>query len=775
MKRPLFALFCLTAVCILFWYPKEYQPDSLFPQGQYYSVSAEGTLLSYTQYESSLSLTLKDCRISYEGQDYRCDRLLVTITSDTDSSLSDLHIGQSLAVNGSLSSFQPARNPGNFDWRNYYLSRHISYRIYADTARQTGGNIDSLADSILQFRLRLEQTLDQVCDDSNTAGILKALLLGNKTTLEEETKTKYENGGILHILSVSGLHVSLLGSAVLLVSKLFRVPALLRGLLSSVLILLYWQLCGGSLSAGRAAIMFLVMTLAPFLGRTYDSLSALSLAGLLFLWDSPLMLFQSGFQLSFGAVLGIQAVCPAFVPKPAKVPAPASYPTAEKDSPVHTYGIKFRDSLSFGLGLQMALLPITLYHFYRYPLYSILLNLLVLPLTTPLFLCGMAGLILSAARIPLGQLCLLPCRWILQFYDGLCGLTLSLPAASSLLGRSALWRIALYYGGLLLFCWLSARKKRIQTLKKETGRIRFSRLPTPVQAAFFLLLLLAVLLLPLPRRSLDITFLDVGQGDCAFLQTVKGTTILIDGGSSDISSMADYRLTPFLESKGTQHLDYVFLSHSDEDHVNGLTDWLDTGGTIGTLVLPALPDTLSAQTSYQELIRLAEQKQIPTLFFQQGSTWTEGDLSIQCLAPLSPEEPDSQRYTSLNSASMVLYLQYQGISLLFTGDCEKEGEDILLAELSRQQLTCHILKAGHHGSNQATDRDLLEQLQPDLVIISCGIRNRYGHPHPDMLARLDTQGIPYSVTASCGAVILSIRNREARIKTMLPPGELLYR
>ena len=346
-------------------------------------------------------------------------------------------------------------------------------------------------------------------------------------------------------------------------------------------------------------------------------------------------------------------------------------------------------------------MPITLYHFFRYPLYSLLLNLLVLPLITPLFLLGAAGLWVTALFPALSSVAatwlLIPCRWILQIYDLLCQVSLALPHASALIGRPTLLRISLYYCVLGLVC---LRKQRT--------------------APLVLITLLAILLLPLPHRSLSVTFLDVGQGDCAFLETPKGTTILIDSGSSDLDRMAEERLRPFLESQGVDHLDYVFLSHTDEDHFNGIVQWLDLGGSIGTAVLPALPDSLVSSPSYQHAITLLTSYQVPILYFSQGMSWQEEELTLTCLAPVSPSHPHSSLYQDLNTASQVLLLQYQEIHILFTGDCEKEGEKLLLDYLQEQNLTCHILKAGHHGSNFATSQALLTQLHPQAVIVSCG-------------------------------------------------------
>ncbi len=760
MKRPLLFLFALTTFGIFFLYPRTYEPDPFFPQGLYYSVTVSGQLQTYHPQANGLSLTLTDCHIYHDEQHYQCSRLLVTVDGTTDLSL---QAGNLLLVEGSLSSFSPARNPGNFDWYGYYRSQHISYRVYAEEIAITDPQTAPLRQTLLTLRNALTQRLQQLCgEDAETASLLTAFLLGDKTMLEEDTKKRYQDGGILHILTVSGLHVSLLGTAVILFGKKMHLPPWLRSLLSSLLVLSYWQLCGGGMSAGRAAVMFLCLMAAPLLGRTYDSLSALSLAGILILWHSPSLLFQAGFQLSFGAVLGIQLICPVFASHKTNQNKGKNQPS----TPVRLIS-RITSSLSLHLGLQLTLLPITLFHFFRFPLYSLLLNLLILPLTSPLFFLSASGLLLAEFLPAWGSLIaswlFLPCQWILDGYDLLCRFTLSLPYASVLPGKPELLRIALYYILLGMGCLWKHHHGSHQT------NPRSARLP------LFVILALGILFLPLPSKALSVTFLDVGQGDCTFIETSTGTTLLIDSGSSDTQQMADQRLIPFLEARGVDHLDYVFLSHTDEDHLNGVTDWLEIGGGIGTAILPALPDYLAHTPSYQQAIAMLTSYQIPIHYFSQGISWQEGELTLTCLAPADPANGQSSLYESLNSASQVLLLQYQGIRILFTGDCEAEGETLLIRYLQEKQLTCHILKAGHHGSTYATSQALLDQLQPQAVIVSCGIRNRYGHPHPTMLDRVKQTGASCHVTAGCGAVSVVISGGKAQIETFLPAGPLYYR
>lgn len=769
MKRPMFLLFCLLSLGICLWYPRSYTEDTHFPQGGSYSVRVTGTVSFYEEKKNSFSILLTDCQISYETQLYHCDCLLVSTASDP-----QVRAGNRLSLSGSLSSFLSARNPGNMDWRLYYQAQHISYRVYATSLQVVDSHVSWLKDRLLTLRDHWLTLLDQMeltwqrlslplFSSIDASSVLKALLLANQSQLSETVYGLYETAGILPILSISGLHVSLLGGGILWFCKQIRLPLWLRSLLASLLMLLYWQLCGGKISAGRAAILFLCLNLAPVIHRSYDPLSALSLAGILFLLDSPPLLFQSGFLLSFGAMLGIYLIEPSL--------RPLCPQTRSDANPGLWLSCRryLSNALSFAFSLQLALFPLTLYLFFRYPLYTIPANLLVLPLTAPMLLSGILGLFVSEVSIPLGAWFALPCRGILWFYEQICRIISLLPGASLLLGRPAAIRIGIYYVLLIAFVLI---RKYLHTPEKHSAAVSGSPGHDVFLKGISLLLLLSLLpslLLPLPSQKLQVAFVDVGQGDCALIRSPSGTNILIDGGSSDLAQVTEDRLIPFLESQEIGGLDYVFLSHTDEDHVNAVVGWLEAGYSIGTMILPRLNDGLSSQSSYMSIRKIAERYQIPLLFFSAGDLWQEETLSLLCLGPQAASSPAGSSYTSLNAASMVLMLEYQNLRILFTGDCGSEGETALVRELTDRNLTCDVLKAGHHGSRTSTGDALLHQLQPSLCIISCGIQNTYGHPHAEMTARLESAGIPYYTTADWGAVVLTVQNGNIRLETMLTP------
>ncbi|MEE1085596.1 MAG: ComEC/Rec2 family competence protein [Schaedlerella sp.] len=250
------------------------------------------------------------------------------------------------------------------------------------------------------------------------------------------------------------------------------------------------------------------------------------------------------------------------------------------------------------------------------------------------------------------------------------------------------------------------------------------------------------------HNELKITMLDVGQGDGIHIRTPSGMQILIDGGSSDVSEVGKYRIEPYLESQGVTELDYVFISHGDLDHTSGIQEMLlnqKFGIRIHTLILPS-ENVLDE--SLLEVGRFAEQYGTRVAAIGAGEKIIDGEMVITCIAP-------SESYEGAigNASSMVLDLRYKGFDMLFTGDLENEGEDAVVK--SGVLRDYDILKVGHHGSKNSTSEEFLEQVRPEVALISAGKENRYGHPSKETLERLKNIGCEVYSTQECGAIIIN--------------------
>ena len=648
-------------------------------------------------------------------------RALITLPAE---SADTLPIGCSGVFAGTLYPFEPAMNPGQFDAETYYHTLKLSFRLVrAKALKCSEKSRDPLGDLLDRLRRYFSSLLDE-CLSEEDASVLKAVLLGEKGFLSEETRSLYQESGILHILAISGLHISILGMGLLRLLKKLSLPDPVCFLFSGSFILLYARMVGGSPSSFRAVSMFFLMLLADTLHRTYDLLSALSLSAVLLLMDQPLYLYHTGFLFSFGCVTGLGLFLPALEEFPSVFKAAAV--------PIFT-------------------LPIQLMTSYSFPIYAWLLNLAVIPLMSSVLVSSLLLLAAALFSVRAGRMIGILCHLILYFYDSLCHLVRLLPFYSLTPGQPSLWQVLLF--GLLIGCIIVFSDK----LRARTKLL----LTVPAVCA----------LLITPKSALTIDFPYVGQGDCNVI-TCGRTHLLIDGGSTSEQQLSEYILTPFLKSRGITKLDAVIITHTDQDHCSGVLSLLQEDNiTIGRLFLPRIPEEL-INDNYRQLLLSAQKKDIPVLFLSQGDVLTFGQkalgadaLTLCCLNP-APEAV----YSELNETSVVLYLKYRGFTALFTGDAEGNGETQLLEFLREHPeypTDIDLLKVAHHGSSGATGQDFLDAVQIRSALISCGIGNSYGHPHEALLDRLLEEGLSEEagnlfITAHSGRVRFCLKERFGR-------------
>ena len=292
------------------------------------------------------------------------------------------------------------------------------------------------------------------------------------------------------------------------------------------------------------------------------------------------------------------------------------------------------------------------------------------------------------------------------------------------------------------------------------------RISVPVLFAAVLLFAIGM-----PREN-RVIFLDVGQGDCILVQTSSGRNYLFDCGSSSRKKIGKYILIPFLKYCGIGKLDAVFLSHPDADHVNGAAELLETGGdhsiTVGQLLLPAIEEG-AREEQWGKLIQAAEQygrdRPVPVGYLGAGDGWECKGARFTCLHPAYGfGAGDVNGYSQCFLAEFSDSVSGQGWSLLLTGDVQEKGESMFLEELQRREIRkVTVLKAAHHGSRNSTPAAFLDQVAPAVTVISSGRDNRYGHPHEELLQRLEDSGTHIVQTARSGAITVSLRRGRLRV------------
>lgn len=705
-KRPLLLAFLLAAFLILMLgergLPASRQPE--ISDGE--TVTLTGIVEEIAEKENSRQIRLSHIYLSSDLSYQR--QVLVYENQQT-----TLKIGYKVKAAGSYAPLEEASNPGQFDQKAYYEARGIGMVLKKAKLTVIEAKENIFFQKLYELRSFWAQNLEKITGKEEAA-LLKAMLLGEKSGLKKEQKELYQSGGISHILAISGLHISLVGMLLYRFLRKKKRSYPFSALVSGSCMVVYGFLTGFGVSAKRAVFMFLVYLGAELLGETYDVVSALALSGLLILAEQPLQLFQCGFQLSF---LSVGAVA-------------LGYPALQK-----RLGWKKKAAMSLLSVLSVTLftLPCTLYWFYEWMPYAVFLNLIVIPLVPVVFLSGAAGMLTGGVSVAAGMFLAGASAGVLRFFQTLLERTEVLPGSRAIIGQPELWQIALYYVLVGAAVWGG----RCRARKKNQHRIEVR--------IFFIIFALCILCLPF-HRPVEVTFLDVGQGDAVFLRTEAGTTCLIDGGSTTVSDVGTYRLLPFLKSRGVSSLDYLFLSHMDADHINGAEELLKDqfrGIPIRHLCLSALP----GDETRERLEKEARLFGTELCYISRGTVFREKGAEIRCLSPVKDQKKEDE-----NENSEVLMVEISGLRILFTGDLGEEGEQELLE--AGTDLRAAVLKVGHHGSRFSTGEDFLEAVSPGFAVISCAEDNRYGHPAPETVERLERAGCRIFYTMKSGAVTL---------------------
>lgn len=621
----------------------------------------------------------------------------------------EIKLGNSVLAKGELELFSEPSNPGNFNQKFYYEKQKIYGKVQGESIR-IGGSENILMSKLDRWKVGWSKLLHDVAGEE-TGGILDAILIGDKTNMDEEMKELYQKSGIGHIFAISGLHISFMGMLVYQLLRKLNMPIGASAFLGSLGLFLYVLMIGWSVSAIRALIMFLMRMGAIVTGRKYDAPTALFVAASVIVWQSPLYLFDAGFLLSFGAILGIVLVLPSL----------GKEANDEK---------KWLQGINAGLSIQVMIFPIILYFYFECSPYSLLLNIIVVPLMSILLAGAILGSGLSIIWTLGGGVLLNGCGRVFDFYEWLCNLCMKLPGSHIIIGQPRIWQVILYYLliiGMILFF-------------KKSKKIIYITM-------FALLVTMAAL----PKLSygrggeMEIVMLDVGQGDSIFIRGPSGRTYLFDGGSSDIKQIGKYRIEPFLKSQGVESIDYVFVSHGDSDHINGIAEMLerqDLGVEIKNLILPV---RAVWDEGLENLVAIALEAAVNVYEMESEENVCESELFITCIQPVGEYDGESG-----NASSMVLDVKYKKFDLLMTGDVEGQGEEELLQNL--EEKTYDMLKAAHHGSKNSSKMEILEKIQPQYTLISAGVENTYGHPHQETMDRLKNCGSEIYLTAEDGYI-----------------------
>ena len=662
--------------------------------------------------------------------------------------INSLREGMHVRLEGMLVLPELPRNPGQFNRRIYESGKKIDFYLENPTVLEVKEQRSGAREVVEIWKTEMMNRCEKIYQDEE-AGILEAMLFGEKSELSGDIKELYQAAGISHVLVISGLHISLLALAVAGVLRRLGFPMPVWVILSVGVLAGYGILIGQPTTAVRALLMFFVLQGARLLGRSYDLLSALAFAGILMLLDNPDLILDGGCRLSFCAVIGVGW----YVSEKNKIFRSIGEKEKRKNRGKGGKGSSagaILENIRAGWYLWLFTLPVMLDTFYQVSVVGILWNLVAIPLLPVIIASGGLGVVLAGWNIFLGSLAGSPAYGMLQLYQEIGNISEKLPVGMWTPGQPSKPVIAGYY--LVIFLLVLVEKQLIKREKRWKIRKIF-----PGMELCSMLLLLLLMAHPWQQRE-KITFLDVGQGDASLLQS-GGQILLLDGGSTSQKNVGTYVILPYIKQQGISCLEAVVLTHTDQDHINGVTEVLEEGKK-GWLTVKNLmyPYWMEGTEQGKQLKKLAEEAGASCRKIRAGDRLTIGKAEAVVLYP-----KEQEKIAEPNAGSLVLFWKWEGVRAMFTGDLPEEKERELLQNLP----ACEILQVGHHGSATSTCREFLEQVQPSLAVISCAMKNRYGHPSPDTVERLKKTGCEIRYTMRSGAITIRKRGREILVTEYL--------
>ncbi|WP_442595056.1 DNA internalization-related competence protein ComEC/Rec2 [Neobacillus sp. D3-1R] len=636
-------------------------------------------------------------------------------------------------VTGNLQTPAVPRNQNAFNYKDYLMQKQIYWELQItnwdfSNCKQSSY---SLLDRIKILRLKGISQIERNFP-KELSPLAAALIFGTRELLSEETLTAYQRLGVIHLISISGLHVALLINFIFYLGiKLGAV----REKLSKILIFclpVYAIVTGATPSVNRAVIMaMLILIFTNHFSLKLTSIDGLSISLLFLITINPYVIYHIGFQLSFIVTLALLL----------------------STSILSTYTSSVGKMALISYISQVSALPFLLYYFFEIPLLSIMANFIFIPLFSFIFLPGVLLLFLIQFISTDGFHFLAFFLTLLADHSNCLAEYISEFSWTRFITGRPSNPLIFFYIGSIIFSFILWEKEQ---------RLRLHLL-------FPWLVLFVQLLLPFVNSEGEVTFIDVGQGDSILIKLPNNQgNYLIDTGGKIPFKVPDWKqrknsfdvgkdvLIPFLKAKGISQLDLLILTHGDMDHIGSSLVLLKEVKVKKIL----LPSTMVKSPLEKEIVKEANKLNIEVLYVSEGVNWEVRRNKFMIISP--PHHFIGER----NEGSIVIYSKIGGKKWLFTGDLGIEGERSILKKFPN--LKVDVLKVGHHGSRNSTYEAFIKQIKPKYSIISVGEKNGFGHPHMEVLKILEEEGSKIIRTDNSGGISYYFEGERGTFSSVLP-------
>lgn len=654
-----------------------------------------------------------------------------------------LSFGDKIKFTGEYVKPTGRRNYHGFDYSLYLKTQKLYGTFEGSSYIVLSTSCCSYVEKIVNnFKEKTKKALRDNLDE-DLAELCIGILIGDRNNLDEKIEEDFKKSNLTHMLAVSGSHFVYIIICIKYLEKVIKWRNFNK-VLTIIIIVLFMNLTGNTASVVRSGIMAIMLIVAKFFHRKSDVWTNMAISAVLALVYNPYTLFDIGFELSYGGVIGIVVFYDKVKDTLGKIII-----KMHKESKMLQYIL---EGTSVTISANLVIIPIMIYNFNTISFSFIVSNLLAGGLLGIIVILGFLLVFLS---LMLGQtlsIFFYILNFLLKALTKIAEVCSKLPFSYIYVPTPKILGIFIFYSYLFFI------------INRDRLRVRiFNTLK--VRIAILILIIIFNLGYPIlssKEYGLEINFVDVGQGDCTLIRA-NGKNILVDaGGSKDEKSFDVGKNTvfPYLLDRGIVSLDYVIVSHFDSDHCQGF-NFILKNMKVKTAIICNIGQE---SEEYNHFVILAKENKTKIRYVQKGSIIKLGKNKI--IEILYPDKNEKINDNAKNNNAIVFKLTWNKFSMLFTGDIEEKAERKILEmyKNKEEKLKSNILKVAHHGSKSSTMQEFLEIVKPSLALIGVGENNNFGHPNDMVLNRLEQSGCKTYRTDMLGEITITSDGKSYNVK-----------
>jgi competence protein ComEC len=668
----------------------------------------------------------------------------------------DLRLGDVIKFSARVGRFPGHLNPGLTHFRDFLHRQriHSALSVYGPgKVEKVGFTRPRRSPYLVEIaRRKMHQTFRSTMPEKH-ADFLSAVWLGERNMLRDDMKRRFVESGTYHFTVVSGLHVFIVYSMIALILGISLGARKKRLIIAIAFVVFYALISAARPPVVRAAIMAVIILSAGLFRREPDRLNTLCLACLLILLWDPALLFRASFQLSFLAATAVVMFAPMVeefflraIARRRQLPMSSVSTGFPPLAPLPGFSrlpyVLIR-AFSYTLALAVFMAPMTARTFHIFVPVGVIANVCLIPLIAPVLSLAALGSLCGFFSINVARLFTAADRIVIELVFRLADFFSSIPGGHFYVRSPSTVSIVCFYTAMAL------------VLFHRHIRVRRSGLVSVITCLFLTSIVAYAFVIRPPQ--LEVVFLDVGQGDCIFVQLPDGGAMLIDGGPTGRRDIGRNTIVPFLLDRGVRRLDAVMLTHPEADHIGGLIYVLENFPVKLLLTNGERKDT----DTYREFAAKVDRREIPTDALREGSRVEAGKVRIRTLHP--PRRPEDRIGMDVNERSLVMQMTYGTVDFLLTGDISDEIERDLCARYD--DLESEVIKVPHHGSRYSSSNEFITAVKPEVAVVSVGRNNWHGHPAPEVIERYRSADCTIFRTDTDGAVTITSDGKEYWYRT----------